>query len=425
MPPDLNFCYEFGGFVLIPKDRLLLHLNQSISLSGKDFDILLYLIERPSTLIQTKDLAEAIWGLGSQRHERNISNHIAKIRKAIGCDPRNPKFIKTIHGKEGYRFIAPVEPKEFDEETNAAIQTANALENSSGRIFEISSHLLTPVYLGSDAYKSIHGPVKENQWIKYKEFLIDKGRLCVLPSGFGVWHISQTNRFSHIQELAEWRKKQYDDILHGRHVINVCMRELLSSSKTEAGIGKSLGVPGYVLSVVILDKTNIKREETIRNILELLSSPTSLESKQGSKDETEKLNRLEQTLLERGLMSPGIEEFGLSGVDIGFASWDGVSYFQLKNEHGLQESLVEFEIAVQSLWWMCKYLADLYLSNDSQQMRIVRKYIPELKQHFTRIKNISATESPSRRTMAEAILNTSRLKQIVEAAIGLCEQKGQ
>jgi glutathionylspermidine synthase len=159
--------------------------------------------------------------------------------------------------------------------------------------------------------------------------------------------------------------------------------------------------------------------------LELLSSPTSLESKQGSKDETERLNRLEQTLLERGLMSPGIEEFGLSGVDIGFASWDGVSYFQLKNEHGLQESLVEFEIAVQSLWWMCKYLADLYLSNDSQQMRIVRKYIPELKQHFTRIKNIAATESPSRRTMAEAILNTSRLKQIVEEAIGLCEQKGQ
>ncbi len=41
--------------------------------------------------------------------DRSIDNQIARLRKVIEQDPRNPLFIKTVHGT-GYKFAADVEP---------------------------------------------------------------------------------------------------------------------------------------------------------------------------------------------------------------------------------------------------------------------------------------------------------------------------
>lgn len=420
MAPDLNLCYEFGAFVLIPKDRILLHLNQPVGLLGKDFDILSYMVQHPNNLIQTAELIEAVWGSGSTLREGNITNHIAKIRKAIGCDPRNPRFIKTAHGKDGYRFIAAVQVKECDEITISAILGASSSSQESGIPFEISSHLFVPVYLGAGVYEHISGKVEESRWVRYKEFKIEGGRVCISPSGFGVWHLNQTHKFSHVWELTAWRKEEYDKIMSGKHVMNVCTKELISSIRGRCDFSKALGVPGYAFSAFVLAAAVSKRQETNRNTLELLSSPSSFELKVDTKSERERLLRLERQSVEQGLNGRDNEEFGLNGVDIGFASWDAVSYFhQSTNNRGLEESIIEFEIAVQSLWWTGRCLTDLFLSNDQKEVGTVRKYIRELKLQYSKIKNITATESPSQRTMIEAVLSTSRIKQVVEQALEL------
>lgn len=420
MAPDLNLCYEFDAFVLIPKDRILLHLNQPVALLGKDFDILSYLVQHPNNLIQTAELIEAVWGSGSTLGEGNITNHIAKIRKAVGCDPRHPRFIKTAHGKEGYRFIAPVQVKECDEITISAILGANSSSQESGIPFEISSHLFVPVYLGTGVYDHIRGKVEESRWVRYKEFKIDGGRLCISSSGFGVWHLNQTRKFSHFWELTAWRKKEYDKILSGNHVMNVCTKDLISSIRGGCDFSKVLGVPGYVFSAFILVTAVSKRQETIRNTLELLSSPSTFELRVDTKSERERLVRLERQSVERGLNGRDNEEFGLTGVDLGFANWDAASYVhQSKNNKGLEESIIEFEIAVQLLWWTGRCLTDLFLSNDLDEVETVRKYIRELKLQYSKIKDITATESPSQRTMIEAVLSTSRIKQVVEQALEL------
>jgi DNA-binding winged helix-turn-helix (wHTH) protein len=422
MAPDLKLSYEFGEFILVPSDHLLLYNHQPLNLFSRDFDILSYLVQHPKTLVRTADLIEAVWGEGTKLSDGNITTHVAQIRKAIGCNARNPRFIKTIHGKKGYRFIAEVEQKELDGEIIAvSLADEPSLSNSA---YEITAHLFVPMYLGKRVFQHIRGMESDGQWAQYKVFQIEQGRLCILPSGFGVWHLTKSQNFQNLREFAEWRKKEYNDILNREHVIEICMRELTSPLSGKSGLDEKIGVPGYAFSAVVLNRApQMRSQETIRHTLEVLSCPISLEPKRDIKNDS--LVRLERELLNYGIKSGNIEEFGLTGLDIGFASWDAVSYFQISKEKGsLEADLIEFQIAVQSLWWMSKCFSEIALSGERKQIETVRKYIREVKRQFSRIKNIAASDSPSLRTMIEAVLNTSRIRQIVEETLELFGESG-
>lgn len=418
MPPDSTLGYEFGEFTLYPHEQLLLHLNKPVILRGKDLAILTFLVQHADTLIRTTDLIDALWKPRAKLAPGNITNHIAKIRRAIGCDARRPKFIKTIHGKEGYRFIARVERKEHDPNVIRTIAANN--QAKVGIRYHFTIHMFVPLFLGKDVYTRIGESSRKDSWVEYKEVQLESARLCINPSGFGVWHLTRIMQFEHMWEAAAWRTETYDEILNGKHVIGVCTKELIKTANDDSVLNVFLGKPGYVLSATILNASSAKRPETVRNILKVLSSLSSLENIKRNTAENQQLDRLEKQFLEDGIRTRNIEEFGLAGVDIGFASWDGISYFHLSSGtlNSLEAPLIEFEIAVQALWWLCKCLMDIRLSNDSTADKVVRKFVPEVKRQFSVIKNIAATESPSQRTMVEAIIATSRVRQMVEEAIG-------
>jgi tetratricopeptide (TPR) repeat protein/DNA-binding winged helix-turn-helix (wHTH) protein/TolB-like protein len=76
-------------------------------LRQQSFHVLLYLLERRQRLITKEELIENFW------HDTAVTDNalvqcIAEIRKALGDDPRQARFVKTIP-KVGYRFISPVE----------------------------------------------------------------------------------------------------------------------------------------------------------------------------------------------------------------------------------------------------------------------------------------------------------------------------
>src|SRR5436190_4340743 len=198
MTPYDDHSYESDGFTLNPRDRLLFHFNKRITLADKDFDVLSYLVQNAKVLIKNQDLENAVWGEPNNLHRGNISNHIAKIRKALGCDPQNPRFVETAHAKRGYRFIADVR------RTQEPVAD-KLLDGKTSRELEIESHLFAPVFLGRGAYDNISGPNKETAWAKYKEFKIDNGRLCIFPTGIGVWHLTGQHRFRSFSDIASWR----------------------------------------------------------------------------------------------------------------------------------------------------------------------------------------------------------------------------
>jgi len=81
--------------------------GQEQYLRQQSFHVLLYLLERRQRLITKEELIKNFW------HDTAVTDNalvqcIAEIRRALGDDPRQARFVKTIP-KVGYRFISPVE----------------------------------------------------------------------------------------------------------------------------------------------------------------------------------------------------------------------------------------------------------------------------------------------------------------------------
>lgn len=94
--------FQFGEFLLVPRERLLMRSNEPVPLTGKAFDLLLVLVSRSGQLVSKDELLEAVWP-GRFVEEVNLSVSIAAVRKVLG--PAG--FIQTV-SKHGYRFVAPV-----------------------------------------------------------------------------------------------------------------------------------------------------------------------------------------------------------------------------------------------------------------------------------------------------------------------------
>ncbi|HKV36217.1 MAG TPA: winged helix-turn-helix domain-containing protein [Pyrinomonadaceae bacterium] len=98
--------YEFSGFRLEVSQRRLLYRGESIPLKPKILDLLLYLVETRGQLIGKDDLMREVWP-DTVVEENNITVSISHLRKILGEDRLNPKFIETVP-RRGYRFVAEV-----------------------------------------------------------------------------------------------------------------------------------------------------------------------------------------------------------------------------------------------------------------------------------------------------------------------------
>ena len=52
------------------------------------------------------ELVEKVLGYDFEGYERTIDSHVKNLRAKLGDDPKEPRFIYTVHGV-GYRFEAP------------------------------------------------------------------------------------------------------------------------------------------------------------------------------------------------------------------------------------------------------------------------------------------------------------------------------
>jgi DNA-binding winged helix-turn-helix (wHTH) protein len=98
---------RFGPFDFDPATRELLHGETPVHLSPKSFDLLQVLIERRPALVTKAELQDRVWP-DAVVLEANLGNAVAEIRKALGDDPKSPKFIWTVP-RRGYRFSADVQ----------------------------------------------------------------------------------------------------------------------------------------------------------------------------------------------------------------------------------------------------------------------------------------------------------------------------
>jgi len=100
--------YRFGGFELDTARRRLTAPDGSLCpLSSRGYEALLHLLENRDRLVSKEELIQAIWPR-TVVEENNLNQAISAVRRALGDNRENPRFILTIAGR-GYQFIGAVE----------------------------------------------------------------------------------------------------------------------------------------------------------------------------------------------------------------------------------------------------------------------------------------------------------------------------
>ena len=74
-----------------------------VSLTGKEFDLLLFLASNKGRVFTKKQIYSQVWEEEYAFDDSNIMSFISKLRKKIEPDPDHPFYILTVRGV-GYRF---------------------------------------------------------------------------------------------------------------------------------------------------------------------------------------------------------------------------------------------------------------------------------------------------------------------------------
>ena len=77
--------------------------NRSVDLTATEFELLATLARQPGRVFTRAQLLDAIRGEEVESFDRAIDAHVKNLRRKVEPDPRNPRFIVTVHGV-GYKF---------------------------------------------------------------------------------------------------------------------------------------------------------------------------------------------------------------------------------------------------------------------------------------------------------------------------------
>jgi len=128
--------YRFGSFWLDAGTRRLWENSRAVKLAARAFDILLYLVERHGTVVEREELLQKVW------HEdfvedANLTVHIGSLRRALGEEHGEERFIATIF-RRGYCFVAPVREVKDEAELKVAPQLAQSVTSLAVLPLQIS-----------------------------------------------------------------------------------------------------------------------------------------------------------------------------------------------------------------------------------------------------------------------------------------------
>lgn len=83
--------------------------GQSIVLTPKEFELLVYFMKRKDRVIDRDTLLDRIWHFDFDGQSRIVDVHISHLREKIEQDPKHPQYLQTVRGF-GYKFQEPLLP---------------------------------------------------------------------------------------------------------------------------------------------------------------------------------------------------------------------------------------------------------------------------------------------------------------------------
>ena len=96
--PEIRF-----DLTIDPARRRVMRGSEEIALTPLEFEILLTLARSPGVVMNRDQLMDRVWGYRDYAGGRVVDSHVARIRRKLGDEAAEPKYIRTVHGV-GYAF---------------------------------------------------------------------------------------------------------------------------------------------------------------------------------------------------------------------------------------------------------------------------------------------------------------------------------
>jgi DNA-binding response OmpR family regulator len=89
--------------IVDPARRRVEKGRAEVPLTPLEFEILLTLARTPGVVFSRDQLMDRVWGYRDYAGGRVVDSHVARIRRKLGDEAGEPRYIRTVHGV-GYAF---------------------------------------------------------------------------------------------------------------------------------------------------------------------------------------------------------------------------------------------------------------------------------------------------------------------------------
>jgi DNA-binding response OmpR family regulator len=103
---QLDAIIETCDLIVDAERRKVTLRGNTVTLTVKEFDLLLHFMNHPGRVYTRKELLNLVWGYGYEGYEHTVNSHINRLRAKIEDNPAQPFYILSVHGV-GYKFTDP------------------------------------------------------------------------------------------------------------------------------------------------------------------------------------------------------------------------------------------------------------------------------------------------------------------------------
>ena len=94
---------EFGTFRVDHTTRSITRGGEPIDLTGKEFDLAVFLFSHTGRVVSRGHILESVWGRNPEINTRTVDTHISRLRKKLQLNPEQGWRLNAIY-QHGYRL---------------------------------------------------------------------------------------------------------------------------------------------------------------------------------------------------------------------------------------------------------------------------------------------------------------------------------
>lgn len=95
---------DFGDLVIDVASREVEVNGEPVTLTTREFDLLVHLTSAPRTVFSHNELLRDVWKSSAEWQKTStVTEHVRRLRQKVESDPSRPRRILTV-GRSGYRF---------------------------------------------------------------------------------------------------------------------------------------------------------------------------------------------------------------------------------------------------------------------------------------------------------------------------------